>query len=59
LLGDLLRHRVDIRLRRGNIGARLIERRLIIARIDAGVPNRLDRLVVVDRDLGGSPTPSD
>jgi hypothetical protein len=52
LLGDLLIERVDTGLRRRDIGASLVERRLVIARVDprqhlAG----LDLLIVVDRHL--------
>ena len=59
LLGDLLVQRVDARLRRRDIGARLVERGLVIPRIDAREHLAgFDRLVVVDRRLRKySPTP--
>jgi len=59
LLSDLLVQGVDAGLRRRNVGARLFERGLIIARVD---PRKelagMDRLIVVDRyPPRYSPTP--
>jgi hypothetical protein len=53
LLIDLLVERVDCSLRSGDIGARLVERGLVIARIDACEHfTRLHRSIVVDGRLG-------
>ena len=52
LLGDLLVESVDARLCHRDIGTRLIERRLVIARINPSQHRPgLDRLVVVDGHL--------
>ncbi len=53
LLVDLLGESIDTGLRRCDVCARLIERGLIVVRVDPGEHlARLDRLVVVDRPLG-------
>jgi hypothetical protein len=53
LLGNLLVESVDARLCRRDIGMRLIERRLVISRVDPREHRPgLDRLVVVDGHLG-------
>ena len=53
LLGYLLVESVDVRLRRRDIGTRLVECRLVIAWIDPREHRpSLDRLVVVDRSRG-------
>jgi hypothetical protein len=53
LLRDLLRQRIDRCLRRRDICARLVQRRLVVPRVDASNDlARLDGLVVVDRNVG-------
>ena len=53
LLRDLLGQRRNGRLPRRDVGARVVERGLVIARVDAGNDlTRLDGLVIVDWNVG-------